>query len=117
MAMKLGLADDANLTDEALAGVREPFASEDSRRALAAAGIGLEVGGFEEIARGLPSLDVPVRIVYGEQDRILPDVAETMARVKADVPQAEVTALPGCGHFLQEEEPERIGALLAEFFA
>jgi pimeloyl-ACP methyl ester carboxylesterase len=116
LAMKLGLADESALTDEALAGVCEPFASDDARRALADAGIGLEVEGFERIAAGLPSLDAPVRIVYGEEDRILPDVAETMARVKRDVPHAEVTALAGCGHFLQEERPQEIGELLAEFF-
>jgi pimeloyl-ACP methyl ester carboxylesterase len=40
-----------------------------------------------------------------------------MARVQRNLPQAEVTALPECGHFLQEEEPERIGAELARFFA
>jgi pimeloyl-ACP methyl ester carboxylesterase len=33
------------------------------------------------------------------------------------VPHAEVTAMPACGHFLQEEEPEEIGELLADFFA
>ncbi len=33
------------------------------------------------------------------------------------LPQAAVTALPGCGHFCQEEAPEQIGELLAEFFA
>ena len=71
---------------------------------------------FDEIARLLPELRVPVRVVYGARDRILPDVAETMARVKRDVPQAEVTALPDCGHFLQEEAPQRVGELLAEFF-
>jgi pimeloyl-ACP methyl ester carboxylesterase len=116
-AMGLGLADEANLTDEVIAGVREPFGDDDSRRALAAAGIGLRVEGFAEIERGLPSLRMPVRIIYGERDRILPDVAQTMARVKQDLPQAEVTALPDCGHFLQEEEPDRIGAELARFFA
>jgi haloalkane dehalogenase len=116
-AMRLGLAEDANLTDEVLAAVREPFGDEDSRRALADAGIGLELDGFHEIARLLPSLDVPVRIVYGERDRILPDVAETMARVKQDLPQAEVTPMPDCGHFLQEEAPHEIGESLARFFA
>ena len=55
--------------------------------------------------------------IYGGEDRILPDIAETMARVKRDVPQAEVTSLPGCGHFLQEEEPQEIGDQLARFFA
>jgi haloalkane dehalogenase len=116
-AMALGLADESHLTEDVLAAVREPFDAPEARHALAAAGIGLEPEGFVEIARLLPSLTMPVRIVYGERDRILPDVAETMARVKADLPQAEVTALAGCGHFLQEEAPEEIGALLARFFA
>jgi pimeloyl-ACP methyl ester carboxylesterase len=115
--MRLGLADEANLTEEVLAGVREPFGSDESRRSLADAGIGLEPETFAEIARDLHSLRMPMRIIYGEQDRILPDIAETVARLQRDVPHAEVTALPGCGHFLQEEAPEKVGELLASFFA
>ena len=115
--MRLGLADEANLSHAALAGVLAPFGDDESRLALARAGIGLDPAGFGEIAAKLGTLEMPVRIVYGEQDRILPDVAETMAWVKRDLPQAEVTALGGCGHFLQEEQPERVGELLAEFFS
>jgi pimeloyl-ACP methyl ester carboxylesterase len=113
--MRLGLANEDKLSDEVLAAVTEPFSSRDARRALAQAGIGLEPEGFVEIARRLPSLDIPIRIVYGERDRILPDVADTMARVARDLPQAVVTALPA-GHFLQEEAPEVVGELLASFF-
>jgi len=115
--MKLGVADESNVTDDVVSAVQEPFQTTEARLALAAAGVGLEPEGFAEIARLLPSLDVPVRAIYGEQDRILPDIAETMARVKRDVPYAEVTSLPGCGHFLQEEEPQEIGQQLARFFA
>jgi haloalkane dehalogenase len=39
-----------------------------------------------------------------------------MARVEVDLPQADVTALPDCGHFLQEDAPVEVGALLARFF-
>jgi pimeloyl-ACP methyl ester carboxylesterase len=116
-AMRLGLADEAHLTDDVLAGVREPFQSDEARRSLADAGIGLEPDGFVEIGKRLGSMTMPVSLIYGEQDRILPDIAETMARVKRDLPQATVTALPHCGHFLQEEAPEEIGELLASFFS
>jgi pimeloyl-ACP methyl ester carboxylesterase len=116
-AMRLGVADQASLTEESLAAVREPFQSEDSRRALADAGVGLEPEGFAEIARLLPALRMPVRVIYGERDQILPDIRETVERVQRDVPQAEVTGLPQCGHFLQEEAPAEIGSLLARFFA
>ena len=115
-AMKLGLADEANLTEESLAAVREPFRTDESRRVLAAAGVGLGLDGVAEIARMLPDLKVPVRVLYGAQDRILPDVAQTMARVARDLPQAQVTELPDCGHFLQEEAGPRIGEELAAFF-
>jgi pimeloyl-ACP methyl ester carboxylesterase len=116
-SMKFGLADESNLTEEALAAVLEPFETDEDRSALAAAGIGLEPSGFEEIARLMPEAlrDTPVRIVYGEEDRILPTVAETMARVKRDLPQAEITRLPDAGHFLQEEAAAEIGDLLAQF--
>jgi haloalkane dehalogenase len=115
-ALRLGLADESKATDELIAAVTAPFGDEASRRALADAGVGLDLDVFGDIGRRLGELRAPVRIVYGEQDRILTDVAETMARVARDVPQAKVTALPGCGHFLQEDAPEEVGELLAEFF-
>lgn len=119
VVMKMGLADESRLTPESLAAVRDPFGTDAERRSLADAGIGLEIAGLEEITRLLPEVvrEVPVRIVYGEQDRILPDVGDTMARVKRNVPHAEVTALADCGHFLQEEAGPRVGGLLADFLA
>jgi haloalkane dehalogenase len=112
-----GLADRASLRPETLAALLEPFQTPDSRRALAAAGVGVERRGFITIAQKLPSLSAPVRIIYGERDRLLPDVATTMARVKADLPHAEVTAFPDRGHFIQLEAPDPVGELLARFFA
>jgi len=116
-AMKFGVADESRLDAGVLAEVSSHFKTGEAREALADAGIGLQIAGFREIADWLPTVDVPVRMIYGEQDRILPDIADTAARVKKDIPHAEITALPGCGHFLQEEEPEEIGRMLADFFA
>jgi pimeloyl-ACP methyl ester carboxylesterase len=114
--MRDGLADPAKLSAEVLAAVQEPFRTPEARRALADAGIGVSRKGFVQIARRLPTLSIPVHVVYGGRDRVLPDVADTMARVKVDLPQADVTVLPDCGHFLQEDAPAEVGALLARFF-
>jgi haloalkane dehalogenase len=115
--MRLGVADPSVVTDELIAAVVAPFGTEESRTALANAGIGLERRGFVDLGERLHGLRAPLRVIYGERDRLLPDVAQTMERVRRDVPHAEVTALPECGHFLLEEAPERVGALLAGFFA
>lgn len=114
--LALGVSDRAKLTDEAINGIQAPFTTTDSRRALIKAGGNLHPGGFKEIAAKLPQLRMPVRIIYGEKDRILPDVAQTMRRVAKDLPHTEVTSLPDCGHFLQEERPQEIGKLLSAFF-
>jgi haloalkane dehalogenase len=112
-----GFGDPSRLPPDVVAAMQRPFQTAEARRALADAGIGIERRGFVHIARRLPGFRIPVRIVYGDRDRVLPDVAETMARVKNDLPQAEVTPLAGRGHFVQEEAPDEVGPLLARFCA
>jgi haloalkane dehalogenase len=115
--MRLGVADPAHLPDDVLADILAPFATAEARLALARAGIGLAPAIFTDIADRLSTVDFPVQVVYGERDRVLPDVAETFARLRNDLPAVELTALPHCGHFLQEDDPDRVGELLADFFA
>ena len=117
MAMRLGMRHHDRLTSEVIEGVQAPFRSADARRALAKAGIGLHPKGFEEIAAKLPSFTGPALLAYGEGDRILPDVAKTMSRVSSDLPRAELRPLGDCGHFLQEDCPDEVGRVLAEFLA
>ena len=64
-----------------------------------------------------PAFSGPVLLAYGERDRILPDVAQTMSRVKSDLPQAELHPLPDCEHFLQEDCPDKVDAILAAFLS
>jgi len=77
--MRDGVADGARLAPDVIDAVLAPFGDDSARLVLARAGVGLEPSGFEEIAAGLPTLALPVRVVYGVQDRLLPDVAHTMA--------------------------------------
>ncbi len=114
-SMKFGVVHKDRLNREALTPYTVPFVDSAARQALIKAGSGLGIKGLAEIAQKLPSLKAPVRIIYGENDRVLPDIAKTMRRVKGDLPRAQITSLPNCGHFLQEDEPQRVGQLIHEF--
>jgi haloalkane dehalogenase len=115
-AMRFGVHDMLRLSDETIRAYQAPFAAASARRALQRSAYGLHPGGMRDIAAFLSTLRIPVRIIYGARDPILPDVANTMARVARDAPQAQTTVLEDCAHFLQEERPEEIAAMLAEFF-
>lgn len=114
-SMRFGVEQKEKLTPEVLKPYQEPFQAKQARKALIKSALRLSIKGFKEIENRISELQVPVRIIYGEEDRILPDVAETMAQVQKDLPQAITSSLPNCGHFLQEDEPEKIAELIRDF--
>jgi pimeloyl-ACP methyl ester carboxylesterase len=63
----------------------------------------------------LPSLGVPVRIIWGEQDAWLdPSLAE---RLHETIPGSDLVLLPETGHFAMEDSPQEVAAALFEFFS
>lgn len=114
MTMRLGMQKKPQ--EEMLAAVVSPFKTKEAGKVLLKTAYELNISGLAKIANKLPTLKMPVRLFYAENDRILPDVAKTMQRVKGDLPQAELSSLPNCGHFLQEDEPEATTKVLVEFF-
>jgi haloalkane dehalogenase len=114
-AMKFGVVHKERLNREVLTPYTAPFESEPARKALIKAGSGLSIKGLAQIKKKLPEVQVPLRLIYGENDRVLPDVAKTMKRIQRTHPQAELTALPNCGHFLQEDDPDQVAKLIAAF--
>jgi haloalkane dehalogenase len=53
-------------------------------------------------------------MVFGEADRALP-MAFTLGCFRDLWPGAPVVTLPGVGHFLQEDAPETVAALIEQF--
>lgn len=117
LTLFLGMRDKKKLTDELLRSYQAPFRERAARRAMIRTWGDLGRGGFETISEKLPKITAPVRVIYGVQDPVLHDVIGTARRLQNDLPRAEITALERCGHFLQEDDPETVAQLLADFLA
>lgn len=65
-----------------------------------------------KLAKWLHRIAVPVHIIWGEQDRLVPPAHA--AALKELLPRAQVTMMPG-GHLLAIEQPERFAAAIATF--
>ena len=59
----------------------------------------------------LAALRMPVRIVWGERDRLLP--AGTLPFFRAHLPRAEVVTLPHAGHLPHLEAPTELARAIA----
>lgn len=114
-ALRVGVENKDRISGELLRQYQSPFIDMSARQALIKSTTNLSIKAFKEIEAKLSSFTVPIRAIYGVNDRILPKVADTMKRIKADLPQTEITPIPNCGHFLQEDEPEIISNLISEF--
>jgi pimeloyl-ACP methyl ester carboxylesterase len=101
------------LTDEDVREYQRPFADEDGVRAYFRATAQADSGFLEHADAGLGELDVPVLLLWGEEDASFPPtVAE---RLQDAMPMASLALLPGCSHLLPEEAPGTIGPLLWEW--
>lgn len=114
-AIQFGVANKGRLTDEIISNYQTPFVERASRKVLLKSAQRLSMKGFKEIEEKLHAFTGPIQIIYGENDRILPKVANTMARVKANLSHARLRSLPNCGHFLQEDAPQQISDIILEF--
>lgn len=64
----------------------------------------------ERTYSALERLDMPVRVIWGEEDTWLP--VEQAEQVANRIPNAELSVVPGGGHFLPEDAPGAVGRLL-----
>jgi pimeloyl-ACP methyl ester carboxylesterase len=62
----------------------------------------------------LPSITVPVRIIWGENDAWLPP--STAERLRELIPGSDLVLLPETGHFATEDSPQQVAATLFDFF-
>lgn len=57
-----------------------------------------------KLPKRIGSLDLPVLVVTGDDDRIVP--TEDSVRLAAEIAGSQLAVIPECGHLPQEEQPE-----------
>jgi pimeloyl-ACP methyl ester carboxylesterase len=67
-----------------------------------------------ELWRGLPGLNLPVLIIYGETSDTF--WGATARRVHTLLPSAQIECIPGAGHLVPLEKPDAVYSRMMEFF-
>ena len=105
--------DPSKITDAITAGYRKPLQVDDWDIGLwefTKAG-----SGNEELSTHLKELKLPVLVVTGDDDRIVP--TELSLQLAKDIPGAKLSVLTGCGHVPHEECPAPFLKSVNEFVA
>jgi pimeloyl-ACP methyl ester carboxylesterase len=111
--------DVERLMDEAfLAGMREMHATEGYARAYAStvrALVDREARDSAALMARLAESRLPVLLIWGEDDRLLP-VGRAREAVRT-LPGARLEVIEGAGHTPQAERPDRFNSILEDFLA
>ena len=92
-----------------------PWRSEDATRSWTALAAAADSRYTMELVEPLRRLGLPTLLIWGEEDSAQPvDYARRFVR---EFPQARLVAVPAAGHIPMEDDPEMVGATLADFFA
>jgi pimeloyl-ACP methyl ester carboxylesterase len=75
--------------------------------------MGTMLSGRDATDAMMPQLKMPVLIVWGEEDRILP--LSQGERMHSLIPQSELEVFPGCGHLAPGQCTAQIGPKVVEF--
>lgn len=96
-------ASHPGFTDRELATLTAPWLNETAQTAFYHQIADFDEAYLEEIQRGCPAIDIPVQILWGEQDAWIP--AEYGRRLAKLIRGAGFELIPGAGHLVQHDAP------------
>ncbi len=88
------------------------IAEREPRNGLALVGQ-LLAGARHDASKQVAGLKMPVMIVVGDRDRLIPP--ENSAQLHARIPDSQLVTLPGCAHDFPTEAPEKVAAIISGF--
>jgi len=114
VASHLRTATHKPMDDQAFATYLEGWRGESGQRLYLQKDDQLDENDTARFEPLLPSITVPVSIIWGQQDAWLaPALAERLHEL---IPGSDLTLLPETGHFAMEDSPREVAAALFDFF-
>ncbi|MBW1823706.1 MAG: alpha/beta hydrolase [Deltaproteobacteria bacterium] len=110
IARKLAWHDPSKQTEEILAGYRKPMRARDWDRALWEFALAYKSSSLKE---RLNDIKVPVLVITGEDDRIVPP--EASEKIADEILHAELAVISNTGHLPHEEAPEEFLEVVNNF--
>jgi pimeloyl-ACP methyl ester carboxylesterase len=113
--MKLGVARPSAITAEVAEMYRRPWVADSNSRRAFSLTVAVPPERIVEPRPNLAGITVPALVLWAEKDRLFGK--RVARRLRDDLPDATMTVVPDCGHFLQEEQPELIAGHLQSFLS
>lgn len=92
-----------------------PWRTENGTRSWTALAAAADARYTLDLVEPLKELGLPTLLVWGEEDEFQP--VSYAERFEREMPGARLATVPGARHIPMEDGPERVGSLLADFFA
>ncbi len=108
-------ADPTQLTGTALERYIKPWLSNDGKELLFQQIKNLVPYYLNAVSTDLSELNYPALIIWGEKDQIFPPKIGAM--LKKWLKQSTLVTIPGAGHLILDEAPEKVGVAMQSFLA
>ncbi|NJK93867.1 MAG: alpha/beta hydrolase, partial [Bacteroidales bacterium] len=113
LIVKRGLYHKTHLSDQLMALFWKPMKTSTGRKGFLHFAKCLDNKNLTEIENDLRQLTIPVLIIRGDADVYLSD--SISEKLHSEIPNSELIRIETAGHFMQEDEPEKISASILNF--
>jgi pimeloyl-ACP methyl ester carboxylesterase len=107
--------DRSKITRELIDAYAENLRSSEAKKSLVVSAAQFVSKDLKRPHKEFQQIRIPVLILSGADDRVI-SIEESYS-LKRDIPQAELTTIPMCGHSPQEECPEETAVFVSGFLA
>ena len=112
-AFDLGMGHRTRLPEGLLAEYARPYEGVEGEASFLRSAEALDTADLTGLEGRLAELEIPVLILWGEDDPFMP--VEAADQLNAWIPTSTLGLLPGCGHFLLEDAMDTIGPMIYEY--